>query len=414
MAYLVYPGATHTRFDHSLGAFHVAGGLVDVLADNQTDKRLVRLAVLLHDVGHGPFSHVAEPILRKHSRPEVFAGQSDAKIHELIGAKIITENPELKRYLSDKDREHIVGLLEGSYGHRYLHEIVSGPVDSDKQDYLLRDSYFTGVKYGIYDQQRLKNTLLKIPDDSDDVVLAIAVDGIHSLEQFVLAKYYMTTQVYRHRLRLITDEMIKRAITVGIEVDKIGWLRSLFSYDGSDAFVDEYLKWNDERLVNQIVYHQKRTQTKDLFDRLKERRLFKCIFEADQTDFANPHTRNFVFVGPKDFYTPLEDKIARHLNLNPHHVIVNRFEFNSATETESEIPVVHPTKTTVFAEESALFASVDQEIREQHFHVYAPMEYDGDEIRKKKVLRELKEVILGMINDLADPQGDLPLKQEAV
>jgi HD superfamily phosphohydrolase len=147
MAYLVYPGATHTRFDHSVGAFHVAGGLADALVQSDTEKRLVRLATLLHDVGHGPFSHVAEPILQRHSKPGIFAGRQESKIHELITAKIILDNAELKEHLSDRERQNVVGLLDGSFGHSYLHEIVSGPIDADKQDYLLRDSYFAGVKY---------------------------------------------------------------------------------------------------------------------------------------------------------------------------------------------------------------------------------------------------------------------------
>jgi len=224
LAYLVYPGATHTRFDHSLGAFHIAGGLVHALTQSDSDKsdrRLVRLAVLLHDLGHGPFGHAAEPILKKHSSPTVFAGREESKIHELISEKIILENEELKRHLSDTEREKIVGLLAGTFGDTYLHEIVSGPIDADKQDYLLRDSHFTGVKYGIYDQERLRNTL-RVHQDGEERVLAISIDGLHTLEQFVLAKYYMTTQVYRHRIRLITDQMIARAISLGIEEDKIG------------------------------------------------------------------------------------------------------------------------------------------------------------------------------------------------
>ncbi len=180
LAYLVYPGATHTRFDHSLGAFHVAGGLAKALVQSDAERRLVRLATLLHDVGHGPFSHVAEPILQKHSSKDVFFGKAESKIHELISAKIILENTELREFLSDRDRQNIVGLLDGSFGHGYLHEIVSGPIDADKQDYLLRDSYFTGVKYGIYDQERLKNTL-RVYEDSDDLVFAISIDGLHAL-----------------------------------------------------------------------------------------------------------------------------------------------------------------------------------------------------------------------------------------
>ena len=216
LAYFVYPGATHTRFDHSLGAFHVAGGLAKALRLSDSDRRLVRLASLLHDIGHGPFSHVSEPILKKHASPSALGEREESKIHEMISAKIIMENEELRRHLGDTEREKIVGLLAGTFGDTYLHEIVSGPIDSDKQDYLLRDSHFTGVKYGIYDQERLRNTLC-IHEDNEDRVLAISIDGLHTLEQFVLAKYYMTTQVYRHRIRLITDQMIERGISLGIE-----------------------------------------------------------------------------------------------------------------------------------------------------------------------------------------------------
>jgi uncharacterized protein len=407
LAHLVYPGATHTRFDHSLGAFHVGGGLAKSLTQSETDIRLVRLAVLLHDVGHGPFSHVSEPILRAHSPKTVFAGGSESKIHEVITSKIILENAELREHLSERERQNIVELLNGSYGHSFLHDIVSGPIDADKQDYLLRDSYFTGVKYGIYDQDRLRNTL-RVHEDSDDLVLAVSIDGLHTLEQFVLAKYYMTTQVYRHRIRLITDNMIQRAIFLGIEEDKIGWLRALYSYDGTDEFVQEYLQWNDERLMNEVL-HQKGSLVKDLFDRLRERRLFKCIFDVDQNDFPDPSTRNFVFAGSKDFYKPLEEQVAKQFGFERNHVIAYGVTFDSATKTESQVPVLHRTKTTLFDDESALFKSVDQKIREQHFHVYAPVEYSGDEKQKKKKYRGYKEAILKMIQTLANPQQPLPL-----
>jgi len=111
----------------------------------------------------------------------------------------------------------------------------------------------------------------------------------------------MTTQVYRHRIRLITDQMIERAISVGIEQDKIGWLKTLYSYDGTDAFIKEYLQWNDDRLLNEVLHHHPGSAIKDLFDRLKERRLFKCILDVDQNDFPDPSIRNFVFCRLKGF-----------------------------------------------------------------------------------------------------------------
>jgi HD superfamily phosphohydrolase len=411
LAYLVYPGATHTRFDHSLGAFHVAGGLAKALVHSDSDRRLVRLAVLLHDIGHGPFGHAAEPILKKHSSPAVFAGKPESKIHELISAKIILENEELKHYLSDNERENIAGLLAGSFGDTYLHEMVSGPIDADKQDYVLRDSHFTGVKYGIYDQERLRNTL-RVHEDNEERVLAISIDGLHTLEQFVLAKYYMTTQVYRHRIRLITDQMIARAISLGIEEDKIGWLRKLYSYDGTNEFITEYVSWGDDRLMSKVL-HQDDSLVKDMFDRLRERRLFKCILDVSINDFSEPSTRNFVFAGSKEFYKPLEQRVAKEFGFNPLHVIAYGVNFEPATKTESEVPVLHKqTKPTLFNDESALFKSANQKIREQHFHIYAPVENIGDDKQKRKKFREYREAILKIIEDLANPQHPLQFGAE--
>jgi uncharacterized protein len=406
LAHLVYPGATHTRFDHSLGAFHVAGGLAKALLDSESDRRLVRLAALLHDVGHGPFSHVAEPILQAHSK-KFLADKEESKVHELISARIIGSCEELAEHLSEREREQIIGLLDGTFGHKCLHEIVSGPVDADKQDYLLRDSYFTGVKYGIYDQERLRNTL-RLYEDNDDLVIGISIDGLHALEQFVLAKYYMTTQIYRHRIRLITDNMVERAIFLGIDKDGISWLRDLYTYDGTDKFIEEYLQWHDERLFNEILREQN-TYARDIFLRLRERRLFKCILDVDQNDFPDPTVRNFVFAGTKDFHRPLELKIAKHFGFDENCVIAYTISFNSATKTESEIPVIRRMKTTIFHDESALFKSVDQKIREQHFQIYAPFEYGGDEKQKKKKTREFHEVIVKMISELANPQQKLGL-----
>lgn len=407
LANLVYPGAIHTRFDHSLGAFHLAGGLALALAPkSESDQRLVRLAVLLHDIGHGPFSHVSEPILRRHAVPGVLSVEEESKIHEMISARIILEDEELGCHLGDSEREKIVGLLDGTFGDTYLHEIVSGPIDADKQDYLLRDSHFTGVKYGIYDQERLRNTLC-VHEENEERVLAISIDGLHTLEQFVLAKYYMTTQVYRHRIRLITDQMIERGISLGIEEDKIGWLRALYRYDGTSDFVKHYVSWGDDRLMIEAM-HPKDSLIGDMFERLRQRRLFKCIFEVDKNDFPEPATRNFIFTESRDFYKPLEQRIAKEFGFNPHHVIAYGINFPAATKTESQVPVIHKQrKPTLFNEESALFKSADQKIKEQHFNVYAPVDKLGDERQKRKQFREYREGILEIIKDLANPQHPL-------
>ena len=140
--------------------------------------------------------------------------------------------------------------------------------------------------------------------------LAISVDGIHALEQFVLAKYYMTTQVYRHKIRLITDQMIARAISLGIEKDRIKWLEGVYSYDGSEEYIQEYLNWYDDRLISHVLDDNATPDgfAKDIFKRLQQRRLFKVIFDADPNDFPNPNTRNFVFGNSTNFFPRLNAK----------------------------------------------------------------------------------------------------------
>ena len=225
-AHLVYPGAMHTRFDHSLGARHVAASMGQALGLGNEEIRWVRLTALLHDLGHGPFSHVSENLLARFAKPEIIRDQGLEEIHELITMQLIQDK---SLPLSDLERERIIGILLTENGAKrelmvkflkvkdrppdpVLKQIISGPLDADKQDYLLRDSYFCGVKYGIFDMARLHNTLESESEPAVGKILAISEDGVHAVEQYVMAKYYMNTQVYRHRVRLATDAMLTRAM----------------------------------------------------------------------------------------------------------------------------------------------------------------------------------------------------------
>jgi uncharacterized protein len=112
LANLVYPGANHTRFEHSLGAFHIAGRIATRLQISPSDSRLIRLAALLHDIGHGPFSHVSEPILKKHSQAEKISLKPKQQVHELISGQIIREDPSLAGLILDSDRTRICRPLK--------------------------------------------------------------------------------------------------------------------------------------------------------------------------------------------------------------------------------------------------------------------------------------------------------------
>ena len=407
MESLVYPGAVHTRFDHSIGALHIARGLGAKLLPNEDSRRLVRLAALLHDIGHGPFSHVSEPLLQRYSDKTKLRVKNQDEVHELISWGVILHNRELGRLLSEEDREHIVRLLKGEYGFSLYKDLVSGPVDVDKQDYLLRDSYFCGVKYGLYDQGRLTDTLL-CHEDADDLILALSPHGVHSLEQFVLARYYMHTQVYRHKIRLITDEMIHRGITLGIENDKIGWLRDLYSFDGTPDFLENYLSWYDDRLFNEILGPNTADgYARTIFKQLQDRKLLKMIFEAQEQDFADPQVRKALFGDSSDFFEKLEERIARVYGFDKNLVIAKRLSFKSATRTESDIVVLRPAGRRLFRDESALFSSVNQSIQEQYFHVYAPVKYKDDREKRKRQTEFFTE-IAKMITELLTP-GKEPL-----
>jgi uncharacterized protein len=292
--------------------------------------------------------------------------------------------------------------------------MVSGPLDVDKQDYLLRDSYFCGVKYGIYDLNRLIDALRVHKDSDEDQYLAIAGDGVNSVEQFVLAKYYMNVQVYYHKIRLITDEMIKRGITLGIEEDNVSWLRGLYSYDGSSEHLTEYLRWHDEKLIIEIL--SDRTPegwAKRIFTKLRNRELLKCIFSANENQFENvsPEIRHKIFADPQEVCTILEQVVAQTWHFERQLVIAKIVKLRPATQTESEIMVLLPQRPTPFHEASTLFSSVDEAINEQRIEVYAPAVYDDRD--KKKQQRNFYNQIFEMIVKIANPQTELPLKDQA-
>jgi uncharacterized protein len=278
MANLVYPGAVHSRFDHTLGVFAVASEMCRALDIDPNYVPIIRFAALLHDLGHGPFSHVSETVLDRLSEADVAteAGQKD-KIHELITQQIILENSNLSE-LSDPERQRVATLLKSGLDDPVYRQIVSGPVDADKQDYLLRDSYFCGVNYGVFDLHQL-HECMTLREEDGEKVLMIEQNGLHALEQFVLAKYYLTTQVYRHKVRLITDAMLVRALEIGVRRDGIQFLKDLYIYiPKSKDYLNNYLRWDDQRIVVELLSDGHReTVAAQVFRRLVNRELFKTV-----------------------------------------------------------------------------------------------------------------------------------------
>ena len=229
---LVYPGAEHSRFSHALGAMHLAGRVYDALAsktitnllprgERTRERRLARVVALVHDLGHAPFSHSAE---------ELFEGGID---HEEMTRRLLAtaEIAEIFAQHGDDadpregglEPEEIIRLLSRDFRtpvERLIGEIVSGELDVDKMDYLLRDSLFCGVRYGSYDLERLLDTIRPIADPETGAWgIGVEEGGVHALEALVMARYYMFTQVYFNA----TGKALELHLNAWLEAEGVRW-----------------------------------------------------------------------------------------------------------------------------------------------------------------------------------------------
>lgn len=201
LTFLIYPGAEHSRFSHVLGTMHLAGRVYDALASRpdapldpsltSRQRRLVRVAALLHDIGHAPFSHTAEDLFDEPIDHEEMT-------HRLLGCAEL--RTIFERHGDGVDAAAVIRVLARSSADErelLLSEIISGELDVDKMDYLLRDSLYCGVRYGSYDLERLIDTVEPLRDPEDGSWhIGVGAGGVHALEALVMARYYMFTQVY--------------------------------------------------------------------------------------------------------------------------------------------------------------------------------------------------------------------------
>lgn len=240
LAYLAFPSAEHSRFTHALGALAVGSQAFDVLARNgrgffndeadlEYQRRLLRVALLLHDIGHGPFSHACEAVLGIR--------------HEKRTAEMLSL-PEVTHQLSvlGVDPNDVLGLILGSSDSRYpaLRELVSGPnLDADRMDYLQRDAYFTGVATGRYDADQLIASL-RFFEKNGRVVMGIDARGVVALESFVMARYMMFASVYFHHTTRIFERILQDV------------LRELWPNPRLLDPIDEFLRWDDFRVLNEL------------------------------------------------------------------------------------------------------------------------------------------------------------------
>jgi HD superfamily phosphohydrolase len=282
MTHLVYPGARHSRFEHCIGACHVGSGIAEAInrvqGDQVIDVPKIRAATLCHDLGHGPFSHVSDSVY------ENLTGRGH--IHEQISAGIVRHCPTVRSALGDETAEWVAQLLEGS-GHgmerSVERDIVAGPADVDKLDYLLRDSHFCGVNYGRFDLHKVIESARRA-EDATGSVLAFHRDGIYAVEELLLARHHMHRQVYGHKTRVATDLMLIRAMILGVEEELLP--RDIFAPPAEigPEYVDDYLGWDDYTVIDRLARARETKRAGQVMRALVDRRLLRRCIEITFSD----------------------------------------------------------------------------------------------------------------------------------
>ena len=280
----VYPTAEHSRFSHSLGVYEIVRRMVTEIKSlsmelSEYDKICVMLAGLLHDVGHGPFSHAFEHITN-HS-------------HEDYTAKIILGGTKLNRVLievSPRLPEDIVSIIEHNHPNDILNQIISGQLDADRMDYLLRDSYFSATSYGQFDLERILRTMRVRKIDENKKALVVKYTGIHSVEDYIMARYQMYWQVYYHPVarsyEAVFIQLFNRLKDIFKEnKEYFSDMKVLIPFlEKSVVSVEEYFKLDENSLLYccSLIQDKDDEIAADLAQRLQNRRLFEYVDYSEE------------------------------------------------------------------------------------------------------------------------------------
>ena len=314
LAYLVYPGATHTRFEHALGAYHLARLTLSLLDERGEldgvaleERNIAQAAALLHDVGHYPFSHALEEIGALH--------------HEQVAAPLVlggSVGAALRTTLGPSAPERVLDLIRG-VSESPLQGLVSGSLDLDKIEYLKRDALMCGVPYGEIDVDRLLNSLVLVDEPATGRrVVGVLEKGLSALESLLFAKYQMYRNVYWHHAVRSATAMYKRLVDEALAAGDVD-ARSLSTFD-------------DQGLLHRLAQRG----APPLLVALRERRLYKRVLECPAAELAGDDPE--WIADDRALTIEMEDRIAAQLGLSAGEILL---DFPAKTQMLGlDLPVV--------------------------------------------------------------------------
>jgi HD superfamily phosphohydrolase len=231
MAHLVYPGAVHTRLHHSLGAYHLMCIAISELKSkgvdiNEQEEQAAKIAILLHDIGHGPFSHALENVLIENTPHEKISLQLMKDLNLQFGGRL----------------QMALDIFTGIYHKKYLHQLITGQLDVDRMDYLSRDSFFTGVTEGVISYDRILKMIVVHNGE-----LMVEEKAVYSIEKFLISRRLMYSQVYLHKTVLCAEQMLQRIIKRAkyIKATAPGLLNKFISQKSDVFTLEEFCDLDD-------------------------------------------------------------------------------------------------------------------------------------------------------------------------
>jgi len=348
-------------------------------------RELVRLAMLLHDIGHGPFSHLFENVLQKINKIKFN--------HEDISCWIIKEDPEISSILGARVGPVITILEknEGSLaweesGNALNSDIISGGLDADKLDYLRRDSYHIGVAYGQFDLERIMLTLTQTKTKTR---VCTDAKGKDSLENYRLGRYLMHAQVYEHHARIVADQMFLKGLELAFNEKILEKKNFIISKSRSHKkFLKSYLEL-DDRSIYDLILAKPRTDAAKILKKIKERKLLKRACDYYLTSMVNAELAEKIVKMDKEKFA---NELAKKTRINPNEIIVHLSEITIKLYDKRDILVLWRGIPTDMNDLSPI--SSDSII--QRFLVFGP----DDKEKRDKITRAVAKSLEVPIKDI--------------